>query len=486
MEDQSERENSSQVYDTEVPMNSVTGTTLALEQLREKLERRESKIEDLRQTIMGLKRVVADQQDEINHLRNLKRNADKMQISKICLPIELIKMIFYHCDAITRCRISSLNKSFAGELSNWIDVQHLYITRVPVEDENNKTIVLHAYQVITNSPYVGVIRTAKAIPMLHNFRNVKTILVESSTLRFLDRCNKIKPEEGFFSLLSRLETAKLCSIRDNLGLLYTLSDFLTLPNLRTLHIRESLTVTELPPLEKIRAPIEDLRICTHRIRLRQLLALCRALSPTLRRLELLLTLILPEGPATNRSAAVIEVAETMTHMQNLSHLTLARTFIKPSTSERVFELLRTFKFLTIITFEALNLNDIIRLSNLFLPPNTKRIIITESVRIDPAWYPLNSASMEFFDIFNDERMPILHDACRKVQRDIIWQFGSLRGMNPITINLQIGLVEVVANKSAPIRFNLRKNDCRVFVWKGKILTRTEYLKINDINIDGVI
>lgn len=71
-----------------------------------------------------------------------------------------------------------------------------------------------------------------------------------------------------------------------------------LPNLRALHIRETPTLVDVPPLDKICAPIEDLRICTHRMRIRQLLIICQALASTLRRLELLLTVIVPEGTAT--------------------------------------------------------------------------------------------------------------------------------------------------------------------------------------------
>lgn len=77
-----------------------------------------------------------------------------------------------------------------------------------------------------------------------------------------------------------------------------MSDFLTLPNLRALHIRETLTLGDVPPLDRICAPIEDLRICTHRMRVRQLLIICRALARTLRRLELLLTIIVPDGTPT--------------------------------------------------------------------------------------------------------------------------------------------------------------------------------------------
>ncbi|VDM91611.1 unnamed protein product, partial [Onchocerca ochengi] len=242
--------------------------------------------------------------------------------------------------------------------------------------------------------------------------------------------------------------------------------------LRTLHIRETLTLVDVPPLDKICAPIEDLRICTHRIRIRQLLVICRALATTLRRLELLLTVIVPEGPSTaeSRSAAVMEVAETMTTMEHLSHLTLARTFLKPSTSEQIFELLKMFRSLSTITFEALNLNDFVQLANAHLPPSAKRIIVTESIKIDLSWYPLNSTSMEFFDVFNDERMPILQDACHRVQREITFQLGRLRGFGPATVNFRLSLVRILGNKTSPLRFGNRKGDCRVFLWKGRILT----------------
>ncbi|EFO22329.1 hypothetical protein LOAG_06159 [Loa loa] len=443
MEDQEEGENSPQEYYAEGGggNSSTETTTTTLQHLREILERRESTIEDLRQTVAMLKHNIAEQRDEIIRLKSLNNSTYKVQNPLISLPLELIKMIFYLCDALTRCRICCINKRLAEELSSWVDVQHLYLTRVPIEDGANKTIVTHAYQVVTNSPAVGVIRTTKAIPMLHNFR-----------------------------------------------LVYTLGDFLTLPNLRTLHIRETLTLADVPPMDKICAPIEDLRICTHRMRIQQLLIICRALATTLRRLELLLTIIVPEGAATveNRSAAVMEVAEAMTAMGHLNHLTLARTFLKPSTSEQIFELLKMFHSLSTITFEALVLNDFVQLANVHLPPSVKRIIVTESIKIDPSWYPLNSTSMEFFDVFNDERMPALQDACRKVRREITLQLGRLRGFGPATVNFQLSLVRILANKTSPLRFGNRKGDCRVFLWKGRILTRREYLKMNDITIDGIM
>ncbi|KAK6113942.1 hypothetical protein QQG55_53830 [Brugia pahangi] len=443
MEDQLERENSPEAFDAEDGGGSSSTETnsATLERLREILKHRESTIEDLRQTVAILKHNIEEQRDEIIRLKSLNSNIHKPQNSPISLPFELIKMIFYLCDALTRCRICCINKRLAEELSSWVDVQHLYLTRVPIEHEANKTVVIHAYQAVTNSPAVGVIRTTKAIPMLYNFR-----------------------------------------------LVYTLSDFLTLPNLRTLHIREALTLADVPPVDKICAPIEDLRICTHRMRIRQLLTICRALATTLRRLELLLTVIVPEGAATseNRSAAVIEVAETMITMEHLSHLTLARAFLKPSTSEQIFELLKMFHSLSTITFEALILNDFIQLANVHLPPSVKRIVVIESIKIDLSWYPLNSVSMEFFDVFNDERMPILQDVCRKVRREITFQLGRLRGFGSATVNFQLSLVRILANKVLPLRFGSRRNDCRVFLWKERILTRREYLKMNDINIDGIM
>lgn len=123
--------------------------------------------------------------------------------------------------------------------------------------------------------------------------------------------------------------------------------------------------------------------------------------------------------------------------------------------------------------------------------------------------------MEFFDVFNDERMPvssvfisnilflnstynilkkkkkrlsfqILQSACRGVRREVTFQLGRLRGFGPATVNLQFNLVRILANKMSPLRFGNRKGDCRVFLWKGRILTRKEYLKMNDINMDGTV
>ncbi|VDM10613.1 unnamed protein product [Wuchereria bancrofti] len=150
-------------------------------------------------------------------------------------------------------------------------------------EELSSWVVTHACQAVTNSPAVGIIRTTKAIPMLYNFR-----------------------------------------------LVYTLSDFLTLPNLRMLYIRATLILADVLPVDKICTQIENLRICIHRVRIRQLLIICRALATTLRRLELLLTVIVLEGAATaeNRSAVVIEVAETMTNVEHLSHLRLHKLFLK--------------------------------------------------------------------------------------------------------------------------------------------------------------
>uniref|UniRef100_A0AAF5RTR9 Uncharacterized protein n=1 Tax=Wuchereria bancrofti TaxID=6293 RepID=A0AAF5RTR9_WUCBA len=246
MEDQLERENS-QVFDVEDGGGSSSTKTnsATLECLSEILEHRESTIEDLRQTVATLKHNIAEQRDEIIRLKSLNSNTHKPQNSPISLPLELIKMIFYLCDALRRCHIS-----------------------------------------VTNSPAVGIIRTTKAIPMLYNFR-----------------------------------------------LVYTLSDFLTLPNLRMLYIRATLILADVLPVDKICTQIENLRICIHRVRIRQLLIICRALATTLRRLELLLTVIVLEGAATaeNRSAVVIEVAETMTNVEHLSHLRLHKLFLNDNT-----------------------------------------------------------------------------------------------------------------------------------------------------------
>lgn len=119
--------------------------------------------------------------------------------------------------------------------------------------------------------------------------------------------------------------------------------------------------------------------------------------------------------------------------------------------------------------------------------------------------------MEFFDVFNDERMLVsftflassgyglqhpnyasisfslfqmLHDACRRVQRDLTLQFGRLRGFGPATVSLQLGVVRILGNKTSPLRTGARQGDYRVFLWKGRILTRSEYLKMNHIVIDG--
>lgn len=83
-------------------------------------------------------------------------------------------------------------------------------------------------------------------------------------------------------------------------------------------------------------------------------------------------------------------------------------------------------------------------------------------------------------------LQILQDVCRKVRREITFQLGRLRGFGPATVNFQLSLVRILANKTSPLRFGNRKGDCRVFLWKGRILTRKEYLKMNDINIDGIM
>uniref|UniRef100_A0A183VHD5 NB-ARC domain-containing protein n=1 Tax=Toxocara canis TaxID=6265 RepID=A0A183VHD5_TOXCA len=131
-----------------------------------------------------------------------------------------------------------------------------------------------------------------------HFRNIKVLLIESSTLHFLDRCNRIRVEEGFFALLHKLETVKICSTMDNLSLPYVLNDLLSLPHLRILHIREHGMPKEIPAVESIRAPIEDLRLCSQRVHARLILILCQALAKSLRRLELLFAAIVPDGAST--------------------------------------------------------------------------------------------------------------------------------------------------------------------------------------------
>lgn len=85
MEDQLERENSLQTYDAESDngSSSTETSTATLEHLREILERRESTIEDLRQTVAILKHNVAEQRDEIIRLKSLNNNIHKLVSSSI-------------------------------------------------------------------------------------------------------------------------------------------------------------------------------------------------------------------------------------------------------------------------------------------------------------------------------------------------------------------------------------------------------------------
>lgn len=137
-------------------------------------------------------------------------------------------------------------------------------------------------------------------------------------LQFLSVCNKIPAEEGFFTFLHKLEIVKLCGISNNLrsaalfkifdvihniflkssanifSLKYNLSDFLALPNLHVLHVRDTVAFLDVPDVSLIRAPIDDLRICTHRLRVHQLIRLFQGLHKTLERLELQITIVLPD------------------------------------------------------------------------------------------------------------------------------------------------------------------------------------------------
>ncbi|VDN81203.1 unnamed protein product [Brugia pahangi] len=199
MEDQLERGNSPQAFDAEDGDGSSNTETnsATLERLREILKQCESTIEDLRQTVAILKHNIEEQCDEIIRLKNLNSNTHKPQNSPISLPFELIKMIFYLCDALTRCRICCSNKRLFFKTNLWNSNYINYCYSAKNEQLIDIEVMTHIYQTVTNSPAVGIIRITKAIPMLYNIRNVKTIPVQSSTVRFLDRCNKITAEEGF-------------------------------------------------------------------------------------------------------------------------------------------------------------------------------------------------------------------------------------------------------------------------------------------------
>lgn len=90
MEDQSERENSPQTYDTEGGGSSRTEASItSIERLREILERRESTIEDLRQTVAMLKHNIAEQRDEIIRLKSLNNTHNLVSFSVFYLLVFL-------------------------------------------------------------------------------------------------------------------------------------------------------------------------------------------------------------------------------------------------------------------------------------------------------------------------------------------------------------------------------------------------------------
>uniref|UniRef100_A0A915A0W8 F-box domain-containing protein n=1 Tax=Parascaris univalens TaxID=6257 RepID=A0A915A0W8_PARUN len=411
------------------------------------LERNTTTIHELRSKITAMQYRLAALKAENYRLTN-HENQIKEGIPRIALPHEIVKMIFYECDALTRCRLLCTSRRIADELTVWNDVTFAWITRAPVVEDDRKTVMTHGYKVTTNCQVIGPFQVAKLIPMLNSLRNIRMLLIESSTLHFLDRCNRISREEGFFALLYNLECVKVCSTMDNLSLPYVLEDFLNLPRLRTLHIREHGIPKEMPLIDHIRAPIEDLRLCSQRIHARLLLQLCEALSKTLRRLELLFVAIIPEGTPTpnHRDECILRIISAIAKMENLSYVTLSRALLTPSIADDVCSRLGLLTSLEEIVFEAFDLNDLSRLVNVHLPLHAMQVTITDMVKVGTRWFPISRKGSELFDVFNDERIPILQEECQRVERTITLQFGRLRGLTSPTLCMKIGHVTVFGHK----------------------------------------
>ncbi|KHN74956.1 hypothetical protein Tcan_14327 [Toxocara canis] len=468
--------------ETSAPTSPIESNRLAQDQLSIAFGQDKMTICKLRERITLMQRTLAEQKAEIYRLKNAGTLIQK-RVPQTALPYEIVKMIFQESDALTRCRFLCTSKRIAAELTVWNDVTSAWITRAPIEEDEHRTVITHGYRVITNSQVIGSFQVPKLIPLLNSLRNIKVLLIESSTLHFLDRCNRIRVEEGFFALLHKLETVKICSTMDNLSLPYVLNDLLSLPHLRILHIREHGMPKEIPAVESIRAPIEDLRLCSQRVHARLILILCQALAKSLRRLELLFAAIVPDGASTpnHRDEWILRIVSAVAKMENLSHVTFSRALVVPSIADDVYNRLRLLRSLEEIALESFDLNDLSRFVNAQLPIRVRQVTITDTVKVGTRWYPIAKNGSEFFDIFNDERFTILHEECEKVERPITLQFGRLRGFGPPTVCIDIGRVKVHGHKGVITADKNKRGDFRVFIWNGHILSRSEYLRMHHIN-----
>lgn len=220
--------------------------------------------------------------------------------------------------------------------------------------------IVHSYRGITNSEFVADMIFERAIPLTHNLRNIKTILVESPRSEVFKVRNRSPIEEGFFLLLHNLQAATLASIPSNFSFKYVLSDFLALPKLCLLHIHDLFGLLEVPASKGICAPIEDLRICVRRCRFDLLMTLLICLKHALRRVDLDISYILPLTGNWTRDAgaqAILTIMSELSSVKNLEYLTVPKAFMKVSTTQRIFGALKDLAALKTITFQTLKLTD---------------------------------------------------------------------------------------------------------------------------------
>ncbi|CAD5229104.1 unnamed protein product [Bursaphelenchus okinawaensis] len=473
---------------------------LALTGLKEAVAERDRCLDGKNMVVLELMAKIGDLENQLNkkdHLvKKYKEVHRKLHLTPIkgsaeseheqadedvpWLHTELMDIIFFYCDYRTRIAISMTSTAFYHRYKVWNDVKHLYVRRSDSIEQDHCTIIPHSYQAITNSAPPGVIRFYHFKNMNTYFDRITTLILESSQESVVSRLNRVNlatPDSAFLQKFRNLEIVKFCAVKKNMGLYYTISDILSLPKIRVIHIREdNLIFGNLVPV----ASVEDIRLSLEYLDYSDFCKLCLAVQQTLRHLLLsvnlnFLPLVVRQSPMSQFTGD--EYWRWMCSMPFLETVSYPKPLMRMTTLSNISHYFPSMLSMSTLTLESLNTVDIPVISTM-LPDHCECIIVSEMLRVGDRLVKLNSLQNTFNEAFTPDLREILYRDCRAVCRKLRLQLGFWRAAIPASLDIDVGNVRVTAafSKTTELINGDVANDRRVFFWNNQIYSRTEFLR----------